>query len=95
LMSGRFSPEIKPLILETLRYVIESNGRALLEIECDYLSSYLQSSLNSIILQNAHSIPTLISGTLLKDTVVQLNVNVKCLLRDMMICHQVERCKNF
>ncbi|XP_060556858.1 uncharacterized protein LOC132717413 [Ruditapes philippinarum] len=66
LMSGRFSPEAKPLILETLRYVIESNGRALLEIECDCLGLFLQSRLNSFEPVHAHLIPTLIAGHLLK-----------------------------
>ncbi|XP_060591536.1 uncharacterized protein LOC132746425 isoform X4 [Ruditapes philippinarum] len=83
LMSGRFTPETKPLILETLRYVIESNGRALLEIECDNLGVFLQSSCNGIYLLDAHCVPTLIAGKLLKDTAQYISLHVKIMLRDM------------
>jgi hypothetical protein len=66
LMSGRFSPEAKPLILEKLRYLIESNGRALFDIECDNFGVYLQSCLNGIILISL--IPTTLAGRKIEDT---------------------------
>jgi tetratricopeptide (TPR) repeat protein len=68
LMSGRFSPEMKPLILKTLRKVIESNRRALLQIKCDNFGLYFQSSLNGFPSINAHFISTRIAGGLLTDT---------------------------
>ncbi|XP_060586910.1 uncharacterized protein LOC132742485 [Ruditapes philippinarum] len=83
LLSGRISPESKPLILETLRYVIESNGRALLEIECDNFGIYLQSSLNGFIQVNEHIIPTRIAGLLLKDTALLMNVSFKSFLHEI------------
>jgi hypothetical protein len=82
-MSGQFTLETKPLILEALRYVIESNGRALLEIECDYLGFMLQSSLNGFYLLDAHFIPTLIAGQLVKDTAYTISGYFPFLLRDM------------
>ncbi|XP_060591529.1 uncharacterized protein LOC132746422 [Ruditapes philippinarum] len=82
LMTGRFTPETKPLILETLRYVIESNGRALFEIECDDFGLFLQSSLNGINLIDAHCVPTHIAGRLLIDTALAQGVHFQCLLRD-------------
>ncbi|XP_060591537.1 uncharacterized protein LOC132746426 isoform X1 [Ruditapes philippinarum] len=89
LMSGRFTPETKQLILETLRYVIESNGRALLEIECDNFGLFLQSSLNGINIIDAHCVPKLIAGRLLKDTAHAKSVNFQCLLRDMYNLSQI------
>ncbi|XP_060591539.1 uncharacterized protein LOC132746426 isoform X2 [Ruditapes philippinarum] len=83
LMSGRFSSEAKPLILETLRYVIESNGRVLLQIECDNYGSYLQSSLNGFVPIHPHSIPTLIAGQLLKYTALDISSLFKLLLSEM------------
>ncbi|XP_060591530.1 uncharacterized protein LOC132746423 isoform X1 [Ruditapes philippinarum] len=83
LMSGRFSPESKPLILDTLRYVIESDGRALLEIKCDNIDKYLQSSLNGVVPIHPHFIPTLIAGPLLKDTVRDISSIFKFLLSEM------------
>ncbi|XP_060558229.1 uncharacterized protein LOC132718534 [Ruditapes philippinarum] len=82
LMSGRFSPESKPLILETLRYVIESNGRALLEIKCDNFGLYLKSSLNSFIQINEHVIPTRIAGLLLGVTALFMNASFIFFLRE-------------
>jgi hypothetical protein len=82
-MNERISPETKPLILETLRYVIESNGRALLEIECDNYGSFVLSSLSGIILKNTHSFSISIAGLLLNDTAVEVSIQVKILSRDM------------
>ncbi|XP_060558230.1 uncharacterized protein LOC132718535 [Ruditapes philippinarum] len=83
LMSGKFSPESKPLILKTLRYVIESNGKALLVIECDNIDKYLQSSLNDFIPMHPHFIPTLIAGQLLKCDARGISTNFNFLLSKM------------
>ncbi|XP_060608374.1 uncharacterized protein LOC132760414 [Ruditapes philippinarum] len=83
LLSGRISPESKPLILETLRYVIESYGRALLEIECDNFGICLQSSLNGFIQINEHVIPTRIAGLLLNNTALFMNESFKSFLHEM------------
>jgi hypothetical protein len=83
-MSGRFPPETKPLILETLRYVIESNGRALLEIECDNFGSYVQSSSNGFVPIHAHFIPTHIAGQLLINTVISLSASYLNLLEEVI-----------
>ncbi|XP_060556859.1 uncharacterized protein LOC132717414 [Ruditapes philippinarum] len=83
LMSGRFLPETKPLILENLRYVIESDGRALLEIKCDNIDKYLQSSLNGFEPIHPHFIPTLIAGQLLKYITRDISSFFKCLLSEM------------
>ncbi|XP_060591532.1 uncharacterized protein LOC132746425 isoform X1 [Ruditapes philippinarum] len=82
LMSERFTPGTKPLILETLRYVIESNGRALLEIECDNFGLSLQSSLNGFLPRDAHFISTHIAGFLLTDTVQAVNKCAFIFLRE-------------
>jgi tetratricopeptide (TPR) repeat protein len=82
-MSGRFSSETKPLILETIRYVIESNGRALLEIEYDLLGLFLQSSLNGIELIDAHFIPTISAGNLLIEQAHTINLIFKDILGEM------------
>ncbi|XP_060556855.1 uncharacterized protein LOC132717411 [Ruditapes philippinarum] len=79
LMGGRFTPETKSLILETLRYVIESNGRALLEIECDCLGLCLQSNLNGI----EHFVPPIISGQLLRETALHISSDFKDILCEM------------
>jgi hypothetical protein len=76
LMSGRFSRETKPLILETLRYVIERNGRALLEIKCSNFGPYLQSSLNGFVPKHAHFIPTKTVGQLLRNTANSVSQSV-------------------
>jgi tetratricopeptide (TPR) repeat protein len=82
-MSRRFSPETKLLILVTLRYVIESNGRALLEIECDNFGSFVQLSLNGIEHISASYVPALIAGQFVTETVNTLNVPFKFLLCGM------------
>jgi hypothetical protein len=83
-MSGRFTPETKPLILETLRYVTERSERALLEIECDCFGSFLQSSLNGIeIYIPAHYIPTFIAWKMLENTALAISIHVKIMLRDV------------
>ncbi|XP_060556857.1 uncharacterized protein LOC132717412 [Ruditapes philippinarum] len=84
LMSGRFTPETKPLILKNLRYVIENNRRALLGIECDYFGSFLQSSLNGIeIYIPTHYMPTFIAWDILKNSALAISIEVKVLLRDV------------
>ncbi|XP_060566824.1 uncharacterized protein LOC132725664 [Ruditapes philippinarum] len=83
LMSGRFSPETKPLILETLHYVIESNGRALLEIKCDYFDSYLQKSLTGLVPRYAHNMPTSIVGQLLTHSACCISTNFNVLLHEI------------
>jgi hypothetical protein len=82
-MSGKVSPESKPLILETLRYVIESNGKALLEIECDNIDKYLQSSLSGFIPIHPHFNPTVIAGQLLKGDARVICSRFKFLLSKM------------
>ncbi|XP_060558231.1 uncharacterized protein LOC132718536 isoform X1 [Ruditapes philippinarum] len=83
LMSRRFSPETKPLILETLRYVIESDGRALLEIKCDRFGLYVQSSLNGCVPIHPHFIPTIIAGQIQKDKGRDISSLFKFLLSKM------------
>ncbi|XP_045167321.2 uncharacterized protein LOC123530603 [Mercenaria mercenaria] len=46
LMKGHISTEIKPQILEILNDIVVSNGRALLEIECNVLGKRLDLKLN-------------------------------------------------
>jgi hypothetical protein len=84
LMSGRFSSEAKPLILETLRYVIESNGRVLLQIECDNYGSYLQSSFYCFLPINVQFIPTHIAGHLLRSTAQSVSACVIILLDEII-----------
>jgi tetratricopeptide (TPR) repeat protein len=83
LMGCRFYPETKPLLLETLRYVIGSNGRALLEIEFDGFGLYIQSSLNGFLPINEHFIPTIIAGQLLKDTALYINEHFEHILLEI------------
>ncbi|XP_060591533.1 uncharacterized protein LOC132746425 isoform X2 [Ruditapes philippinarum] len=83
LMSGRFSPESKPLILETLRYVIESDGRALLEIKYDNIDKYLQSCLNGFVPIHPHFIPTLIAGQLQRNNAHGISSHSKFLLSEI------------
>jgi hypothetical protein len=82
-MARRFSPETKPLILETLRYVIESNGRALLEIKCDNIDKYLQSSLNGFVPIPERCIPTIIAGQLLEDIGHSISEQFKLILLEI------------
>jgi hypothetical protein len=85
-MSARRFLESKPLILETLRYVIESGVRALLEIKCDNIDKYVQSILNGFVPLHPHIIPTLIAGKLLKDIAREISSRFKfllCLMNDL------------
>jgi hypothetical protein len=43
-MARRFTPVTKQVILDTLSYIISSNGSALLEIECDQLGFRIQNT---------------------------------------------------
>ncbi|XP_053390710.1 uncharacterized protein LOC128553551 [Mercenaria mercenaria] len=66
LMRGHISHECKPYILELLQYIINSEGRVLLEIKCDDLGERIQMKLNN----NPCLFKTsdIISGKLLKPT---------------------------
>jgi hypothetical protein len=48
LMRGKITPEVKPVILDILQRIINSNGVALLGIKCDDLGSRLQLKFNNI-----------------------------------------------
>ncbi|XP_045191405.2 uncharacterized protein LOC123548308 [Mercenaria mercenaria] len=48
LMRGHISHAYKPYILEILKYIINSEGRALLEIECDDLGARIQLKLSNL-----------------------------------------------
>ncbi|XP_053388982.1 uncharacterized protein LOC128552013 [Mercenaria mercenaria] len=76
LMRGHISHESKGYILEVLQYVINSEGRALLEMECDHLGARIQLKLSYLLfefdIEIKENLSTLISGNLLNCT-AQLN----------------------
>ncbi|XP_053392107.1 uncharacterized protein LOC128554820 [Mercenaria mercenaria] len=82
LMAERFLPHIKPFILDTLQYVASSNGRALLEIDCDRLGLRLQMKNNGICVIDPQTIPTFISGQLFKDVALDIAHVNKMLLSE-------------
>ncbi|XP_053395451.1 uncharacterized protein LOC123523865 [Mercenaria mercenaria] len=72
-MRGHISHESKPYILEILQYIINSEGRALLEIECDDLGATIQRKLSYLHSVKANAI---ISGHLLRSTAAFIDGNI-------------------
>ncbi|XP_045157380.2 uncharacterized protein LOC123523789 [Mercenaria mercenaria] len=65
LMRGHISHEYKPYILEILQYIINSEGRALLGIECDDLGARIQLKLSCFV---EFKTSDFISGNILENT---------------------------
>ncbi|XP_053395466.1 uncharacterized protein LOC123523847 [Mercenaria mercenaria] len=68
LMRGHISHESKPYMLEILQYIINSKGRALLEIECDDLGTRLQLKMSNLLFEFDIKESDIISGQLLELT---------------------------
>ncbi|XP_053374663.1 uncharacterized protein LOC123532409 [Mercenaria mercenaria] len=79
LMAERFLPHIKPFILDTLQYVASSNGRALLEIDCDDFGLRLQIKNNGMCITDPQCISTLISGQIFKNIATEVTDQNKLL----------------
>ncbi|XP_053395868.1 uncharacterized protein LOC123523798 [Mercenaria mercenaria] len=73
LMRGHIPHESKPYILEILQYIIKSEGRAILEIECDCLFDRLHLKLSDFL---SFKINDIISGHLLLTTALEVDKNL-------------------
>ncbi|XP_053405224.1 uncharacterized protein LOC123523185 isoform X1 [Mercenaria mercenaria] len=78
LMAGHIAQESKPHILEILQYIINSEGTALLRIECDALGARLQLKLNNLSLFSKRCFT---SGFLLNTTAQIINDSISECLR--------------
>ncbi|XP_060576616.1 uncharacterized protein LOC132733938 [Ruditapes philippinarum] len=67
LMARRFTPVTKQVILDTLSYIISSNGSALLEIECDHLGFRIQNTFLRLVDIVPEDISCEISGYLVRN----------------------------
>ncbi|XP_053383941.1 uncharacterized protein LOC123523852 [Mercenaria mercenaria] len=80
LMRGHISHEYKPYLLETLLYIINSEGRALLETRCDALGSMIYLKLSCFLsFKTSH----IVSGQLLNTTALSINLKIQESLTDI------------
>ncbi|XP_045156343.2 uncharacterized protein LOC123522901 [Mercenaria mercenaria] len=75
LMVGHINHESKPHLLEIMQYIIHSEGKALLGIECDDLCARLMTKLNNLICPYKTS--DVVTGNLLKQTAVDITINIR------------------
>ncbi|XP_060568965.1 uncharacterized protein LOC132727455 [Ruditapes philippinarum] len=78
LMARGFTPVTKRIIIDTLSYIISSNGSALLEIECDQLGFRIQNTFLRLVELDPEDMSCEISGNLV--THIGLYVNAFHLL---------------
>ncbi|XP_045202755.2 uncharacterized protein LOC123556227 [Mercenaria mercenaria] len=93
LMAGRIPPDIKPQILEGIRHIILSNGRALLEIEIDQLGRRLSGQLGrrlsrqfQLVLPSVQFYCQNLSGNLLHNFMLRLSACNREFLSDLAQC---------
>ncbi|XP_045157494.2 uncharacterized protein LOC123523840 [Mercenaria mercenaria] len=77
LMKGYFSHESKPYLLEILQNIINSEGRALLEIECDDLGARLQLKFSNLLFEFDIKKSKIISGQLLDFTAQTIDMTIQ------------------
>lgn len=70
LMYGRFPQDTKRFLLETISYVVKSNGHALLEIKSDQLGIRIQNSFLEGVEKCSEHLAAQISGCILRNTVM-------------------------
>ncbi|XP_045156925.1 uncharacterized protein LOC123523301 [Mercenaria mercenaria] len=76
LMRGHISHASKPYILQILRYIINSKGRVLLEIQCDDLGARFHQKLINLLFEFFKTSDT-ISGRLLMSTAQFIDQNIQ------------------
>ncbi|XP_053395464.1 uncharacterized protein LOC123523851 [Mercenaria mercenaria] len=90
LMRGHIPHDTKPYILEILQYIINSEGRALLEIECDALGNRIQLKLSNLLLEFDIKTSDIISGQLLKITAEYINMAIRYCLTSIKNSSYIE-----
>ncbi|XP_053379039.1 uncharacterized protein LOC128548405 isoform X2 [Mercenaria mercenaria] len=83
LMRRHIPHESKPYILEILRYIINSKGRALLETDCDDLGARLQLKLSNLLFGYDLKRSGMISGHLLLSTAQFIDLRIQDCLTEI------------